>query len=177
MMDNASVRCPHAHSETTTEDSHSKTLQNHPHDLTKKPYFDSATRTWIIANPFQCKELIVSSSLRPIAYAQDYAALQRRLGIDFSSLVFAFENIPLCLHGEPHARSRRRASEFLAARKASINARLPQAVATHLDVFRHEGRVEMMNDAVLPLAMLGQRHEVPLCQVFRLPIELFRAIR
>jgi cytochrome P450 len=117
------------------------------------PLFDIATRTWIITKPLHCKELIASSNLRPISYAQDYELLQGRLGIDFSSLVFAFSNIPLCLHGERHAYYRRRVSELLASRRAAVNARIPEAVAAHLDCFRHEGRLEVMQDVVLPLVL------------------------
>src|SRR5271166_5677226 len=82
-----------------------------------EPFFDTVTKTWIIANPSHCRDLIASNNLRPASYAEDYYTLEQRLGIDFSSLTFAFDHIPLCLHGDRHLRSRRRASEFLATRR------------------------------------------------------------
>src|SRR6185312_17235704 len=55
--------------------------------------------------------------------------------------------------GDRHARARRRVSEFLASRKTALNARIPDAVATHFNAFRREGRVEIMKDAILPLVL------------------------
>src|SRR5277367_2840593 len=112
----------------------------------RDPFFDTGANAWIITNPSHCRELIGSSNLRPASYAEDYKIMETRLGIDFSSLIFAFDHIPICLHGDRHVRSRRRASEFLAERKASLNARIPEAVATHFDSIRREGRVEVMKD-------------------------------
>jgi len=119
----------------------------------RDPFFDPVVRAWIITNPSHCRDLIGSSNLRPIPYADNYNALEERLGIDFSSLAYAFKYIPVCLHADGHMRVRRRMGEFLAARKPSLNARIPQAVAAHFDAFRREGRVEVMKDAVLPLAI------------------------
>jgi cytochrome P450 len=115
------------------------------------PFFDPLAKAWIVVNPIQCRDLIASPKLRPATYEEDYRSLESRLGIDFSSLTFAFSHIPLCLHGERHARQRRRASEFLATRKAALNARIPAAVAARFDAFRRQGHVEVMQDVVLPL--------------------------
>jgi cytochrome P450 len=117
----------------------------------RDPIFDPVAKAWIVTDPSQSRELIASANLRPVPYAEDYQALEGRLGIDFSSLTFAFNHIPICLHGDRHVRSRRRVSEFLAARKASLNARIPEAVATHFNAFRREGQVEVMEDVVVPL--------------------------
>ena len=126
-----------------------------PNNQSREPLFDPITKAWIITNPSHCKELMASSNLRPgtSACAEDYKALEGRLGFDFSNLTFAFNHIPLCLHGDPHVRARRRMSEFLATRKAVLSARIPLAVATHFDVMRREGRVEIMKEAVVPLAL------------------------
>jgi len=116
----------------------------------KGPFFDAGTKTWIITKPSHCKELLASTNLRPASFAENYQTLQQRLGIDFSSLTFTFDYIPLCLHGDRHMRARRRASEFLVARKAALNERIPQAVATHFNALQREGRVEIMDSAVIP---------------------------
>ena len=118
-----------------------------------EPFFDTVTKTWIIANPSHCRDLIASNNLRPASYAEDYYALEQRLGIDFSSLTFAFDHIPLCLHGDRHLRSRRRASEFLATRRTLLSSCIPEAVGMHLDALRREGRVDIMKDAILPLVL------------------------
>jgi hypothetical protein len=128
---------------------HQYFIQNQDRD----PFFDAAVKGWIVANPVHCRDLIASNNLRPASYEEDYKALEARLGIDFSSLTFAFSHIPLCLHGEHHARQRRRASEFLAARKAALNARIAPAVARHCGAFHREGRIEVMHDTVLPLVL------------------------
>jgi cytochrome P450 len=119
----------------------------------REPFFDTVAKAWIITDSAQCRELIGSSKLHPATYAEDYKVLEQRLGLDFSSLSFAFAHIPICLHGDRHARARRRVSEFLASRKAALNARIPDAVATHFNAFRREGRVEIMKDAILPLVL------------------------
>lgn len=129
--------------------------QYFPNNQSREPFFDPIANAWIITDPSHCKELIASSNLRPgtSACAEDYRILGERLGVDFSILIFVFGHIPLCLHAEPHAHSRRRMSEFLATRKAELNARIPALVATHFDVMRREGRVEIMKDAIIPLGL------------------------
>lgn len=115
------------------------------------PFFDDATQAWIVTDPAQCKELIASAKLRPATYSADYDALQARLGIDFSGMRFAFEHIPVCQHGDVHVASRRRISEFLAARKAQVQARLPDMVSTNLAVLASEGKNDVMQNCIVPL--------------------------
>lgn len=117
----------------------------------RDPFFDPIAKAWIITNPTHCRDLIASGNLRPASYEEDYKTLEERLGIDFSSMTFAFNHIPLCLHGDRHMRSRRRVGEFLATRKALLDTRIPEAVATHFDAIRRVGRVEIMRDMVYPL--------------------------
>jgi hypothetical protein len=79
----------------------------------------------------QCRQLIGSDKLRPASHIEDYGALNKRLGLDFLSLIFAFNHIPLCLYWDRHSQSRRRASEFLAARKPILTGRLSNMIAQH----------------------------------------------
>jgi cytochrome P450 len=119
----------------------------------RDPFLDDATRTWIVTKPAQCRELIASNNLRPATYAEDYAALEQRLGMDFSSLIFAFSHIPLCLDGEPHRTARRRISEFLATRKPALQIGLPKAVAAHFGRFAQAGRIEVMGEVIQPFVL------------------------
>ncbi|MDR3464758.1 MAG: hypothetical protein P4M07_02315 [Xanthobacteraceae bacterium] len=117
----------------------------------RPPFFDPRTRTWIVTSASDCRQLISSDKLRPATYADDYRALGQRFNIDFSALVFAFDHIPLCQHGDPHARSRRLASEFLAARRTVVAAQIPDITARHLSAFKRTGKLEVMNDIIEPM--------------------------
>ena len=120
-------------------------------NLARNPFFDETAKAWIVTNPAHCKELIASGALRPATYTEDYQVLQHRLGLDFSSMTVAFDAIPLCQHGASHERARRRVSEFLAKRKAALNAAIPDAIDRYFAAMRHEGRVELMAACIDPL--------------------------
>jgi hypothetical protein len=115
-------------------------------------FFDPRIKTWIVTDPSHCRQLIGSDNLRPASYVEDYRALSRRFDIDFSGLVFAFSHIPLCLHGDDHARFRRKASEFLAGRRAAVAARIPELTARHFRAFNRLGKIELMREVLEPLA-------------------------
>ena len=117
----------------------------------RDPFFDPVAKAWIVTNPAQCRHLISSSELHPASYEEDYRALNERLGIDFPGLRFAFSHIPLCLHGDRHVRSRRRASEFLAARRPMMSAQIPELIARHFGRLARAGRLELMADVIVPL--------------------------
>src|SRR5262245_54251225 len=117
----------------------------------RDPFFDDATKTWIVTEPSHCRQLISSDKLRPASYADGYEALHKRFGIQFSALVFALDYIPLCLHGDRHAQLRRRASEFPAARKAAVSASIPKITAAHFDQLRREGQHKLMGEIIGPM--------------------------
>lgn len=117
----------------------------------RDPFFDPRIKTWIVTNPSDCRKFIGSEKLQPATYAEDYRALSERFNIDFSALVFAFSHIPLCLHGDRHARSRRMAGEFLATRRNLLAAQIPEITARHFSAFKHEGRLEVMSAAIEPM--------------------------
>lgn len=117
------------------------------------PVFDDSSKAWIVTDPAQCAQLLASSNLRPSSYVAGIETLESRLGIDFSDLIFALNHIPLCLHGEPHLRCRRRISEFLATRKASLSACLPRLVAEHFGPFARGGRIEVMREVIEPFVL------------------------
>lgn len=113
-------------------------------------FFDDRSEMWIVTRPADCRSLIASDKLRPVSYAEDYAALAARFGFDFSGLQFAFAHIPLCLHGGAHAHKRRAISEFLASRKTLLAARLPQLISRHFSALGREGRLELMHEVIEP---------------------------
>lgn len=117
------------------------------------PFFDPRTKTWIVTDPSDCRQLISSGKLQPATYAEDYRLLSQRFNINFSALVFAFSYIPLCQHGDRHARSRRMASEFLAARRTVVAERIPEVTARHLSAFKRAGNLEVMSDAIEPMIL------------------------
>ncbi|MDP3690799.1 hypothetical protein [Bradyrhizobium sp.] len=118
---------------------------------TGDPFFDPRTKTWIVTDPSDCRQLIGSEKLQPAVYAEDYKRLSERFNIDFSALISAFSYIPLCHHGDRHARSRRMASEFLAARRNVVAEHIPELTARHLSAFKRAGKFEVMSDAIEPM--------------------------
>src|SRR6266516_2012687 len=88
--------------------------------------FDSVTNAWIITDPGCCERLLASPDARPATYSDDYAVLEKRLGIDFSNVLLAFLHIPMCLHEEEHRKARRRVAEHLAARRSDLSAGITQ---------------------------------------------------
>lgn len=119
---------------------------------TRPPVFDDSSKLWIVTDPAQCAHLLASGNLKP-CYNESYEALERHLGTDFSDITFALAHIPLCQHGDPHLRSRRRVSEFLAERKASLSACLPRMVAEHFSQFALGGRIEVMREVIEPFVL------------------------
>ena len=117
------------------------------------PIFDPVTKAWIISNPGCCERLLTSPDTRPATYSDDYAALEKRLGIDFSNVLLAFLHIPMCLHEEAHRKARRRVAEHLAARKSDLSDSMSKSLAAHLEPLRREGEPEIMSEVLLPLVL------------------------
>ena len=57
------------------------------------PIFDPVTKAWIITDRQCCERLLASPDTRPATYSDDYVALNKRLGIDFSNVLLAFFHI------------------------------------------------------------------------------------
>ena len=104
-----------------------------------RPIFDPVTKAWIITDPGCCERLLASPDTRPATYSDDYVALEKRLGVDFSNVLLAFLHIPMCLHEEEHRKARRRVAEHLAARRSELSACMTRNLAVHLQALRQEG--------------------------------------
>ncbi len=115
--------------------------------------FDSVTNAWIITDPGCCERLLASPDARPATYSDDYAVLEKRLGIDFSNVLLAFLHIPMCLHEEEHRKARRRVAEHLAARRSDLSAGITQGLRVHLKPLQQEGEVEAVQQVLEPLIL------------------------
>ena len=133
-------RAPERHAHFTSPDVHA-------------PFLDPVTKAWIITEPDCCERLLSSPDARPATYSDDYVLLQERFGIDFSNVLFAFSQVPLCLHDEPHRHARRRFAGFLTARKSDIAHSIAKGVEAHLAILRQEGEVEIMRQVFTPLVL------------------------
>lgn len=116
-----------------------------------RPIFDPVTKAWIITDPDCCERLLASPHTRTHTYSQDYAALEKRLGIDFSNVLLAFLHIPMCLHDEEHRNARRLVAEHMSARRDELSAWIAGSLATHLKALHHEGEVELVRQVLEPL--------------------------
>jgi cytochrome P450 len=118
---------------------------------TAPPFFDRATRAWIVADPALCKDVLTSPALYPAPALEQYRNMPSAFGEQLSSMAFAFENLPLGMYGERHAQERRRNSEFLATRRRAIHAWVADEMPRHLDRFAHGGRLEVARDVIKPM--------------------------
>jgi hypothetical protein len=117
------------------------------------PIFDPVTKAWIITDRQCCERLLASPDTRPATYSDDYVALNKRLGIDFSNVLLAFFHIPMCLHDEEHKNARRRVAEHMAARRSDLSACMKESLAVHLEPLRREGEVEIVRQVLEPLIL------------------------
>ena len=69
--------------------------------------FDQKVDAWIVDDAEACKALLVHDSLATPPYAELYAELESHFGLDFSNMRFAFNHIPLWLHGARHTAARK----------------------------------------------------------------------
>jgi hypothetical protein len=118
-----------------------------------RPIFDTVTNAWIITEPGCCERLLASPDTRPATYSDDYAVLQKRLGIDFSNVLLAFLHIPMCLHDDEHRKARRRVAEHLAARRSDLSAGIENALRVHLKPLQEEGELEVVHQVLEPLIL------------------------
>jgi cytochrome P450 len=115
------------------------------------PFFDRTTRAWIVTEPDLCREVLSNPVLYPAPALEHYRNMPSGLGDAFASVAFAFEHIPLSMHGERHTEVRRRASTFIAGRHQAIRAWAEEQLPRHLAAFARPGRVELMGEVIKPL--------------------------
>lgn len=117
------------------------------------PVFDPVTKAWIITDPGSCERLLTSPDTRPVGYSENYAALEQRLGVDFSNALLALLHIPMCLHEEAHQKARRRVGEHLAARRFDLSASMTKSLAVNLEPLRKQGELEIVSQVLEPLVL------------------------
>lgn len=115
------------------------------------PYYDKASRAWIVADPEACRELLSRAELYPAPAIEHYRNMPGELGERFRSVAFAFENIPLSMHGERHAAARRAASEMIAANRDAVHDWVRDGLPRHVQAFARSGRVELMAEVIRPM--------------------------
>jgi hypothetical protein len=120
---------------------------------TGRPIFDPVTKAWIITDPGSCERFLTSPDTRPATFSDNYVAVEKRLGIDFSNVLLAFLHIPMCLHEEAHRKARRRVAEHLAACKFDLSAAMTKSLAVHLEPLRQEGELEIISQVLEPLVL------------------------
>jgi hypothetical protein len=117
------------------------------------PIFDPVTKAWIITEPGCCERLLTSPHTRPASYSDNYVAMEKRLGADFSNALLALLHVPMCLHEDAHRKARRRVAEHLAARRLDLSACMTKSLALHLQPLRQEGELEIVSQVLEPLVL------------------------
>lgn len=115
------------------------------------PFFDRATRAWIVADPELCREMLVSPHLHPAPAMEHYRDMPNSLAMQFESVAFAFDHIPLCLAGEAHNGLRRKTSEYIASRRAPIHDWMSNRMPTFAEPFKRPGRFDAAQDVIAPM--------------------------
>ena len=115
------------------------------------PYFDEMARAWIFADAELCRQALSTPELWPAPAVEHYRNIRGPLNQDFPSIAFAFESIPLAMHGEVHTAGRRAMSEFLAARRDPIHHWVADELPGHLQMLAVPGEAELMSEALRPL--------------------------
>lgn len=115
------------------------------------PFYDRLTRAWIVVEPDRCRELLSAPGLLPAPALEHYRNMPSGLGEAFASVAFAFEHIPLSMHGERHAEARRRASTWIASRHQALHAWAAESLPLHLAPLAQPGRTELMSTVIKPL--------------------------
>ncbi len=125
----------------------------HFHSPDGHPVFDSEIKSWIVTEPGYCERLLASADTRPATYSDDYEALEKRLGIDFSNVLLAFQHIPMCLHEAAHRDARRRVAEHIVERRAALAACVAANLPIHLGPLGQPGEVEIVREVLEPLVL------------------------
>ena len=115
------------------------------------PYYDQMARAWIVADAELCRQVLSTPELWPAPAVEHYRNMRGALNEEFPSIAFAFESIPLAMHGEVHAAGRRTMSEFLASRRGAIHQWMTEDLPHYLEPFAVPGEVELMSLSIRPM--------------------------
>lgn len=115
------------------------------------PYFDEMARAWIIADAELCRQVLSTPELWPAPAVEHYRNMRGSLGEEFPSIAFAFESIPLAMHGEAHAAGRRAMTEFMVSRREPIHQWVAEELPRHLAMLAVPGEAELMTESIRPM--------------------------
>lgn len=118
---------------------------------TAEPFFDRAARAWIVADPELCRDMLVSPHLHPAPAMEHYRNMPNSLAMQFESVAFAFDHIPLCLAGEAHSALRRRTSEYIASRRHEVHEWVTTRMPRFAEPFRQPGRFDAAEQVIGPM--------------------------
>jgi hypothetical protein len=87
-----------------------------------------------------------------VPYSNRYELLSQRLGIDFSTIILALTNIPLCLRGSAHQEKRRTIAKIIAEQTEEVQSIIPAVVANRFACLNLTGQHDVLNTAIIPSA-------------------------
>lgn len=121
--------------------------------LAERPlFFDATLKAWVVSRARDCEALLMSPNLLVSPYGPAYEDMARRNpDYAFPNLIFAFKYIPMCLNDEEHKASRRRFAEYIASRKQTMTAIVPQLIERWFGGLQPGQTVELMTEAIEPL--------------------------
>src|SRR6476620_7574216 len=122
-------------------------------ELAERPlFFDATTKAWVVCGAQHCQAMLFSPHLSVSPYRPAYEEMAKRhRDYEFPNLIFAFKYIPMCLKGADHKAGRRRAAEYVAARKEAVAAAAPEIVDRWFGDLAKGKRIELMSEVIEPL--------------------------
>ncbi len=115
------------------------------------PYFDEMARAWIFADADLCRQVLSTPELWPAPAVEHYRNMRGSLGEEFPAIAFAFESIPLAMHGEAHTAGRRSMSEFIVGQREPIHKWVVEELPRHLEMLGAPGEPELMTQSIRPM--------------------------
>jgi hypothetical protein len=95
-------------------------------------------------------QVLGSSAFDVVPYAARYEALADRLKLDFSSVIFTLNHLPLGLRGAEHTAQRADVARLIAERRESVTAALPEIVERWFACLGRPGGHDLMQQAIVP---------------------------
>ena len=117
----------------------------------REPFFEPATRAWIVSDPEQARDFLTSPNLSVPPYADDVARISKRFSVDLEATSHALGQLALANNGATHANLRRRMTEFLTGRQPAAKAWFRDDLRGLLEPFFRPGRMEAMSAVVEPM--------------------------
>lgn len=104
-----------------------------------------------VDNQVATQKILKDERFQCVPIKNSHQEIGDALDLDFSDIIYAAANIPLCIKGQEHVESRKRLAKIVGARSKTIRAELPSRVAEHMSRLKTPGRHDMMQDVIIPL--------------------------